>query len=75
MLIGTGFALQEKNLPFDSPDQVSEVMAVQSRNVPEMADYPYLVEVAKEMAQAGYDYAAEFEFGLDLILNGLREKL
>jgi AcrR family transcriptional regulator len=66
-----GFALQEKNLPFDTPDQVSEVMAIQSRNVPDMADYPYLVEVATEMAQEGYDYATEFEFGLDLILDAL----
>ena len=66
-----GFALQEKNLPFDEPDQVSEVMEIQSQSVPEMADYPYLVEVATEMAKAGYDYATEFEFGLDLLLDGL----
>jgi AcrR family transcriptional regulator len=66
-----GFALQEKYLPFDSPDEVSEVMEIQSRQVPEMADYPYLVEVATEMAKAGYDYATEFVFGLDLILDGL----
>ena len=66
-----GFALQEKHLPFDAPEQVSEVMEIQSQSVPEMADYPYLVEVATEMAKAGYDYATEFEFGLDLLLDGL----
>jgi hypothetical protein len=66
-----GFALQEKYLPFESPDEVSEVMEIQSRQVPEMADYPYLVEIATEMAKAGYDYATEFVFGLDLILDGL----
>jgi AcrR family transcriptional regulator len=66
-----GFALQEKNLPFETPDQVSEVMEIQRQHVPEMADYPYLVEVATEMAKAGYDYATEFEFGLDLILDAL----
>jgi AcrR family transcriptional regulator len=66
-----GFALQEKYLPFESPDEVSEVMETQSRQVPEMADYPYLVEIATEMAKAGYDYATEFVFGLDLILDGL----
>ena len=66
-----GFALQEKNLPFDTPDEVSEVMDIQRRQVPEMSDYPYLVEVAAEMAEAGYDYATEFEFGLDLVLDGL----
>jgi AcrR family transcriptional regulator len=66
-----GFALQEKNLPFERPEEVSEVMEIQQTHVPEMADYPYLVEVATEMAKAGYDYATEFEFGLDLILDGL----
>ena len=66
-----GFALQEKHLPFETPDQVAEVMEIQRRHVPAMDDYPYLVEVATEMAQAGYDYATEFEFGLDLILDAL----
>jgi AcrR family transcriptional regulator len=66
-----GFALQEKNLPFDAPDEVSEVMEIQRQSVPAMEDYPYLVEVATEMAKAGYDYATEFEFGLDLILDAL----
>jgi AcrR family transcriptional regulator len=66
-----GFALQEKNLPFDTPDQVSEVIEIQRQHVPEMHDYPYLVEVATEMAKAGYDYATEFEWGFDLILDAL----
>jgi AcrR family transcriptional regulator len=66
-----GFALQEKNLPFETPDQVSKVMEIQREHVTEMADYPYLAEVATEMAKAGYDYATEFEFGLDLILDAL----
>ena len=66
-----GFALQEKHLPFDTPDQVSEVMEIQRRQVPDMDDYPYLVEVATEMADAGYDYATEFEFGLELTLDAL----
>jgi AcrR family transcriptional regulator len=66
-----GFALQEKNLPFETPDQVSEVMDIQREHVPDMDDYPYLLEVATEMAKAGYDYASEFAFGLDLILDAL----
>ena len=37
-----------------------------------LADYPHLVEVvAGYVAKAGYDYATEFLFGLDLILDGL----
>ncbi|HWT26011.1 MAG TPA: TetR/AcrR family transcriptional regulator [Solirubrobacteraceae bacterium] len=66
-----GFALQEKHLPFETADEVSEVMDLQRANVPAMDDYPYLVEVATEMAKAGYDYTTEFEFGLDLILDAL----
>src|SRR5690349_23041731 len=45
-----GFALQEKHLPFDAPEEVAQVMEIQRRNVPQMADYPYLEEVASEMA-------------------------
>jgi hypothetical protein len=66
-----GFALQERQLPFDAPEEVAEVMEIQRQNVPGMDDYPYLVEVATEMATAGYDYATEFLFGLDLILDAL----
>ena len=37
-----------------------------------LADYPHLVEVVGGyVAKAGYDYATEFLFGLDLILDGL----
>jgi AcrR family transcriptional regulator len=66
-----GFALQEKGLPFDAPEESAQVIETQRENVPEMDEYPYLVEVAMELAKAGYDYATEFEFGLDLILDGL----
>ncbi|WP_291418851.1 TetR/AcrR family transcriptional regulator C-terminal domain-containing protein [Actinophytocola sp.] len=34
--------------------------------------YPHLTEIAVEhVLQPGYDYGSEFEFGLDLILDGL----
>ena len=66
-----GFALQERGLPFDAPEETAEVMRKQRENVPSMDDYPYLVEIAAEMEQAGYDYDTEFIFGLDLILDGI----
>jgi AcrR family transcriptional regulator len=66
-----GFALQERNLPFETPDEHSEVIETKREHVPDMQQYPYLIEVATEIAKAGYDYATEFEFGLDLILDGL----
>ena len=35
-------------------------------------EYPHLTELAVEhILQPGYDYGDEFEFGLDLILDGL----
>jgi hypothetical protein len=37
-----------------------------------LAQYPHLVEVVGgHVAESGYDYDAEFLFGLDLILDGL----
>jgi len=35
-------------------------------------DYPHLVEFSvKHILKPGYDFGSEFEFGLDLILDGL----
>ena len=36
------------------------------------ADFPYLAEHAEQHVAAGNDGASEFEFGLDLLLDGLR---
>jgi AcrR family transcriptional regulator len=65
-----GFSLQEINLPFDEAGEAADVAAIFER-VP--ADrYPHLTEMAVEhVLQPGYDYGDEFEFGLDLILDGL----
>jgi tetracycline repressor-like protein len=39
-------------------------------------EYPYLAELTTEhVLQPGYDYGNEFEFGLNLILNGLERLL
>ena len=66
-----GFALQEATLPFDNAEQTAEVAEmILSRLQPD--EYPYLTELAVEhVLQPGYDYGNEFEFGLDLILDGL----
>jgi AcrR family transcriptional regulator len=66
-----GFALQERGLPFDAPEETAQVMRKQAETVPSMNDYPYLVETAIELEKAGYDYEVEFLFGLDLILDGI----
>ena len=68
-----GFALQEKTLPFETPEDSAEVAAAQMRAVADetAAPYPYLAEVAAELARSGYHYDDEFEFGLELILDGV----
>ncbi len=70
-----GFALQERGLPFDTPERTSEVtQAIMAQFRPDQ--YPHLTEVAVEhVLQPGYDYGKEFEFGLDLILDGLERTL
>jgi hypothetical protein len=65
-----GFALQQINIPLQSRDQVAEVGEnILSRLA---GEYPHLAEMITEHAmKPGYDYADEFEFGLDLILDGV----
>lgn len=64
-----GFALQELTIPFETPEESGEVAAVTVGD--RAAEYPYLAEVVVELSEKGYDYAEEFEFGLDFILDGL----
>jgi len=65
-----GFALQQINLPLQSRDQVAEVGQGILRQL--AGDYPHLAEMITDHAmKPGYDYAEEFEFGLDVILDGL----
>jgi AcrR family transcriptional regulator len=70
-----GFALQEASLPFDD---AAEVPAVAGPIVERMAegDYPHLVELATEhVLKPGYDFGLEFDFGLDLVLDGIARLL
>jgi AcrR family transcriptional regulator len=68
-----GFALQEQDM---SPETADDFAAEAQRQMDEyeavLADFPHLVEVVGgHVAATGYDYATEFLFGLDLILDGL----
>jgi AcrR family transcriptional regulator len=66
-----GFALQEASLPFDTPEETAELAQSIMAAFPADA-YPYLAELAVEhVLQPGYDYGQEYEFGLDLLLDGL----
>jgi AcrR family transcriptional regulator len=65
-----GFALQQVNLPLQSREQVAEVGEDMLRQTG--GAFPHLAEMITDHAmKPGYDYANEFEFGLDLILDGL----
>ena len=70
-----GFALTKLNLPFASGPEVVDV--AQSMLKPfSVNEYPNLVEFITEHAmKPGYDYGDEFEYGLDVILDGLERKL
>jgi AcrR family transcriptional regulator len=66
-----GFALQQTNLPIDTAENVARVGQDILRQLP-ADEYPHLAEMIIDHAvKPGYDYANEFEFGLDLILDGL----
>ena len=66
-----GFVLQEVNLPFDETDDLAELVGSM---MPDLASdsYPYLTELTTEyILRPGYNYGNEFDYGLDLILDGL----
>jgi AcrR family transcriptional regulator len=68
-----GFALQETDMTPETPEDFAAVAAQQMEDYAAMlAEFPNLVEVVGGyVAKSGYDYATEFLFGLDLILDGL----
>jgi AcrR family transcriptional regulator len=67
-----GFTLTELTLPFRKPGEVAEVAG----NILEgfrTGEYPHLAEMALDRAmKPGYKYGDEFEYGLDLILDGIQ---
>jgi AcrR family transcriptional regulator len=68
-----GFALQERDMSSETADDfAAEAQRQMTEYEALLADYPHLVEVVGGyIAKSGYDYATEFLFGLDLILDGL----
>jgi hypothetical protein len=59
------------SLPFETTAEVAE-MAQNMLQPPPVNEYPNLVEFITEHAmKPGYDHGDEFEYGLDLVLDGL----
>ena len=70
-----GFALSEAALPINGPETVTEV-ADQMMHLFDPSQFPHLVEFSvAHIFKPGYDFSAEFEFGLDLVLDGLARSL
>ena len=70
-----GFAMQEKALPFDTEERSTELIQQILAAMP-ADEWPHLVEFSREHVLApGYDYGLEFEWGLDLVLDGLEQAL
>jgi AcrR family transcriptional regulator len=66
-----GFALQQASLPFKTAEEAVEMADSMLQQLPADA-YPHLAELTvQHVLRPGYDYADEFGFGLDLIINGL----
>ena len=66
-----GLALQQRSLPFRTPAEAAAAAGDLLRQLPAGA-YPHLTEmITQHVLRPGYDYADEFAFGLDLILDGL----
>lgn len=66
-----GFALEQMSLPFETGEEAAAVADAMLGQFPAGA-YPHLMEMAlQHVVKPGYEYADEYEFGLDLILDGL----
>lgn len=68
-----GFALTERNLPFDPATGASEF--AETVDVA-WEQYPHLAELVGELTRdRDYSFSAEFEIGLDIILDALERRL
>ncbi len=64
-----GFTLQELNFPFEATDY--SAAAAQGLALIPADQYPYLNRLTHQLVEGDYDGIHDFEFGLELILNGL----
>ncbi|MBL5974100.1 MAG: TetR family transcriptional regulator [Candidatus Leucobacter sulfamidivorax] len=68
-----GFALTERNLPFEADTGAGEYA---ERVMEALGGYPHLLELVRHLTGGGdYSFAAEFDLGLELILDGLERRL
>jgi AcrR family transcriptional regulator len=69
-----GFALQERSLPMEGADETAALAEVMLAQFPS-DQFPHLAAFTTgHVLTPGYDFATEFEFGLDLILDALEAR-
>ena len=67
----TGFTLWQVSMPFETKAELLDMAQDFLQQIP-ADEYPYVIEHAEQhLAPESPDGATEFEFGLDLILDGL----
>ena len=67
----TGFTLWQVSMPFETKEELDDIAGWFLSQIP-TDEYPYVVEHAHQhLEPASPDGKSEFEFGLDLILDGL----
>jgi AcrR family transcriptional regulator len=70
-----GFTLTELTLPFSNSGETARVAEIAETILEDFrpGEYPHLAEMAVDRAtKPGYNYGDEFEYGLDLILDGIK---
>lgn len=66
-----GFCLQEQKLPLGEQGDLDQAAATLSAELPG-EEFPHLAEMVEHVLRPGYDFGAEFDAGLELILDGLQ---
>lgn len=70
-----GFALTERNLPFD-PSTTTDAVDFAVEVAPLLGDYPHLAELVQHLTASGeYSFSQQFEEGLEIILAELEHRL
>ena len=69
-----GFCLQESKLPLGEGGDLDEAARALGERMPE-GELPHLAAMVEHTLRPGYDFGAEFEYGLELILDGLERRL
>ena len=65
-----GFAQTQMSLPFDATAEVVAMGEAMLKNFP-VDEYPDLAEMIVHAMKPGYDHGGEFDYGLDLVLEGV----